>query len=399
MSDRITEITNQSWFGRIKNAVVGVLIGGVLLLVGIGVLFWNEGEAVRTATGLAEGEKVCISVAADSIDPANDGKLIQFSAPTATDQSLSDPQFALHPSESILKLKRTVEMYQWKERKESKTKKKVGGGETTETTYHYDKAWSDRLINSSSFHSPGGHSNPTAMPFPSHTVSASPITAGAFTLSTALVDQIDNFEPLPIPDSTAIEPDPALAGLKVVNGIYYKGADPGTPQIGDVKVHFAVCRPGPVSIIAAQAAGGQLSPFSTRSGFPILDLRIGTFTATEQFAILQRENTIRTWILRLAGFLAITIGLALFLRPLAVLADVVPFIGSLVQGGTVLVAGLLGAALSVGIIGLAWLYYRPVLSIGLFAAAGVAIFGIRHLRKRPQPVRQVAPVPPPIPIR
>ena len=44
MSDTFTEVTSQSWFGRIGGAIKGILIGFILLIVGVGLLFWNEGR-------------------------------------------------------------------------------------------------------------------------------------------------------------------------------------------------------------------------------------------------------------------------------------------------------------------------------------------------------------------
>lgn len=396
MADVITEVTNVSWFGRLKNAVVGVLVGGVLLLVGMGVLFWNEGRAVKTAAGLAEGEKACISVPADSLDPANNGKLIHFTANATTDARLADPQFAIKPDEPVLRLKRDVEMYQWKEHRKSKKKS---------TTYTYSKEWADHVINSGSFHDKSGHQNPSRMPWPSEIFDASPIKAGPFTLSHALVEQINNYENIVVPPNTGVEADPAVAGLKVSGNGYYKGNDPSSPQVGDVRIEFSVCRPGPVSVIAVQAAGGALGQFTARAGATILDLRTETLTAAQQFEKLRSEAALMTWLIRLGGFLAISIGFALFLRPLAVLAEVIPFIGTLVEGGTILVAGIVGAALSVIVIGVAWLYYRPLLSLGLFAGAAVAVYSIRHLRggkRKPSAPRQVPPIPPPpppIPVR
>jgi len=53
--DQVTEVTNTSWFARVGQAIVGVLIGLVAIVVSIGLLFWNEGRAIRTAQGLSEG--------------------------------------------------------------------------------------------------------------------------------------------------------------------------------------------------------------------------------------------------------------------------------------------------------------------------------------------------------
>ena len=55
MSDSFTETTTISWFTRLKNALVGILIGIVLVIGSIVGIFWNEHRAVQTARSLAEG--------------------------------------------------------------------------------------------------------------------------------------------------------------------------------------------------------------------------------------------------------------------------------------------------------------------------------------------------------
>ena len=50
--DSFSEITSESWFGRLASAIKGVLIGIVLFVIAFPLLWWNEGRAVRTAKGL-----------------------------------------------------------------------------------------------------------------------------------------------------------------------------------------------------------------------------------------------------------------------------------------------------------------------------------------------------------
>ena len=56
MSDSFTTRTHQSWFSRIGNSFAGVLIGLALIVGMVGLLFWNEGRAVKTARSLEEIE-------------------------------------------------------------------------------------------------------------------------------------------------------------------------------------------------------------------------------------------------------------------------------------------------------------------------------------------------------
>ena len=68
------------------------------------------------------------------------------------------------------------------------------------------------------------------------------------------------------------------------------------------------------------------------------------------------------------------IGFVMLMRPLAVLADVIPMFGSLVGVGTGLIALLLAGAGSLITISFAWIFYRPLLGIGLLAIAAALLF-------------------------
>ena len=99
------------------------------------VLFWNEGRAVKRYESLEEGQGAVTSIPADTVDAVNDKKLVYLTAEATTKEILEDPEFGA--SANALKLIRDVEMYQWKESKKTKSKKKLGGGKRKTTTYTY----------------------------------------------------------------------------------------------------------------------------------------------------------------------------------------------------------------------------------------------------------------------
>lgn len=76
-------------------------------------------------------------------------------------------------------------------------------------------------------------------------------------------------------------------------------------------------------------------------------------------------NALVTWLLRLGGLLLAIVGFRLILRIASIIADVVPFFGNIVAAGTGLVATLLGACLATLVAGVAWIYYRPLVGLGL----------------------------------
>src|SRR5208283_3808849 len=178
--DSFSETSEQGWLSRMGDAIKGVLIGLLLFIVSFPLLFWNEGRAVHTAQGLAEGEKSVVRTAPDKVDPANENKLVHLSGLATTEDVLKDTDFDV--SAKAIKLERKVEMYQWVEKEEKKTEKKLGGKEVTTTTYNYDKKWSPDYKESSKFKHPEGHENPM-MPYQKRIEIAKVVTLGAFQLS------------------------------------------------------------------------------------------------------------------------------------------------------------------------------------------------------------------------
>ena len=116
----VTEVTSQSWFSRIGGAIKGVIVGIILGIVGLALLFTNEGRAVKTARGLKEAGKAIVSVSADGADQANEGMLVHISGMAETEDILSDDEFGI--SENAVRLVRDVEMYQWEEDTERRSR-------------------------------------------------------------------------------------------------------------------------------------------------------------------------------------------------------------------------------------------------------------------------------------
>ena len=379
MADTFTETTSQGWLSRLMGSIKSVLVGLVLFAVSFPVLFLNEGRAVQTAKSLTEGKGAVVSVAADTVGPANESKLVHLNGEATTTETLTDSDFGV--SANAIKLIRDVEMYQWQEDKKSETKKKLGGGEETVTTYTYAKTWSSRTIDSSDFKEPTGHTNPGEFPVQAHTTTASKVTLGAFTLSSGLVDSLDESTPLAV---DAGQLPASMRGKAQASGSgYYIGGNPSSPQVGDVRVTFKAVKPAVVSVVARQVRE-TFEPYQTQAGDALLMLRYGTLSATAMFEAAERENTILTWVLRFAGFLCMFFGLTMIFRPIAVFADVIPLFGTLLGAGIGIFAGLTAAILSLLVIAVAWIFFRPLLGITLLllAIGGIVLLVRVGLKKR-----------------
>jgi Transmembrane protein 43 len=395
MPDSVTVTSSQSWFSRLGASIKSVLIGLVLFVVAFPVLFWNEGRAVQTAKSLEEGAGAVVTVPADAVDPGKEGKLVHVSGPVSTEGELVDPELGVQ-SQGV-KLIRRVEMYQWKEDEKSEKKKKLGGGEETVTTYTYEKSWSHDAIDSSSFQESGGHENPGSFPIQENTVVADPVHVGSFTLSDEQVEQLSEGRPLQVTEAMReAVPEPLGPQLQVSEGRFYLGETPGAPQVGDVRISFEVVNPETASLIGVQT-GETFVAYQAEAGDSILMVEEGTHTADEMFKAAQAANTVMTWIIRAGGFLMMFIGLIAVFKPLSVFADVVPLFGTMLGAGLGIFSFLLAAALSTVTIAVAWIFYRPLLGIGLLVLALAGLFWLVSLGRKKKRQRMTLPIPPPPP--
>lgn len=375
--DSFTETTRTSWFSRLGKSLGGIFAGLALLIAAFPVLVMNERSEVRRIKGLNEGRSLVMSVPADRIDPAREGKLVLVSGTAATEDVLRDPEFGL--SVQGVRLERIVEMYQWRESSRSETKTKVGGGTETVTTYTYDKAWSGSLVSSSSFKQPAGHSNPSSFPVNGSSWTAQNVTLGAFRLSPGQIARIGRSERLGAADLESL-PAEILRKYRPSQDMLYRGIDPSNPQVGDVRVTFSRTLPGPVTVVARQT-GGTFDPFPTRTTTIDL-LKNQTMTADEIFEASKNERYILSWILRFLGFLMMVIGLNLILKPISTVMDVIPLLGRIGGGLLGFAAFLLALGFAFVTISIAWVAFRPLVGIPLLIVGLAALILPRVLSAR-----------------
>lgn len=392
MSDTFTVTTRTSWFGRIGNSFAGVVIGLILIIGMIVLLFWNEGRAVQTARSLAEGAGAVVSIGADTVDAGNEGRLVHVSGPVTTGETPSDPDFAV--SAQGVRLVRNVEMYQWKESSKSETKKELGGGEQTVTTYSYAKTWEDRPIDSGSFKQPSGHENPS-MEIRERSFQVGEGKIGAFTLDQPVLDRIGGDRSLPIRPDQQQAIQAAYAGskkLSIVDSAIYLGWNPSSPAIGDYRIRYEIVPLDTISVIGQQR-GATFVPYQTVAGDQLLMVDNGDVSADRMFKEAESANKVLTWILRAAGLLLLFVGFALFMGPIGVLADVIPFLGSIVRLGTGIIAFFLAVVVGTITIAIAWFYYRPLYGIAILVAGAVVAWLVVRLGKARRGAAQAVPAP------
>lgn len=388
IGDSFTETTTKSWGSRIGESIKGILFGLAFTIGACVLLFWNEGRAVQTEQSLAEGRGLVVSVDTSRVDPANEGKLIHVSGEVKAGAPLRDADFNV--SANALRLVRTVEMYQWKEESKSETRKTLGGGEETTTTYTYNLVWEDHRIDSSQFKRRDGHENPS-MRFQRAASTARDATLGAFRPGAQVLSQLPAAQELRVDPAVAASLSGKIGGpVQVSDGRLYLGANPNEPKPGDLRITFRTVPNGPASFIGQQT-GADFTEYQTKAGDRLLMARSGIMSAPDMFKAAEDENRILTWIVRLVGVVVMFVGLTLVLRPLVVVADVVPFIGNILGAGAALVAAVVTAVVAPLVIAIAWLWYRPVVSIVAIAIGLAAAFGLRMLAARKAASRRVQP--------
>ena len=380
------EVTKTSYGSRLGNSLKGILTGLVLLVAAIVLLWWNEGRAVKVSKMLKAAETECVDVASvDSVDPALEGKLIHATAVAKTDEVLTDPDYGL--SVNAIRLERDVEYYQWVEHSSSETKDKIGGGQETTTTYTYSKEWVSGPVDSGSFKDPDYQgSNYVRTTVPENTVTAQKVDFGAYVLPQAMVGAIPAGTAVNVPDSVANGVDIFVQG----NTVYY-GENPQTPAVGDVRVSFSEADGGVASILG-QVKGNTFESFKHKNGKSLMVLRMGEHSQEEMFESEKASNKFILWLVRILGVILMISALRMMFDILVAILKVLPFLGNIAQVGVNLVTGVVGFILSLVVIMIAWVAYRPLLAVALAVViVALVCFLISKSKKAPAAADAAAP--------
>ena len=375
----VTETTTIGWGSRLGSSFKGILFGLGLFIAGFPLLFWNEGRAVTDTKTNEEGAASVVEAAAGEVDPSQEGKLVHVVGEATTQDVLSDGEYGV--SATAIRLAREVEMYQWVEDSETHEEKKLGGKIERTTTYSYRKAWMARPVSSDGFKEQQGHVNPPARrELGTKRQFAKNVTLGVRKLNDKQIGEIGGEEKL------LVKYQPVTT-----NEFFEISGTVPEPRVGDIRVTYSVVKPHVVTVVAAQLGSTFMAYTAKSTKKQISHVMDGAIDAEGVFAAAERGNTILTWFLRLAGFLMMFFGVKAVLNPLVVLGDVVPFIGTIVNIGTSVIAFAVAAPCALVTIAVAWLFYRPVVSCVLLAAAGAIVFLVWKRRKAAKAAAPAAP--------
>ena len=378
---------------RVKQSFKSIATGFTLFLSATAMLWWNEGNSVKTADMLDEAQSVCeVMENPSKKDASLEGQLICGTAMAVTTDSLIDKDFGI--GVNAISVKRTAEYYQWHETKTEETKEMKDGSEKKKITYDYRKGWSPSPINSSNFKKTHGHTNVVLADIDDDVQWAEHVSFGAYNLSLSMIHSIDTYEPFKIDlsDNLMRQLDKTIQASyeryyekKEVSGTDYNyihmndnqlylGLEPGSPMIGDVRVSFEKVAPAHEVTVVAVVAGDSFLPFRAKNGYTLEKLVMGKKDMDQFFEDEQNSNTLKTWMLRILGIMMVIGGLKLIFGFVETLLKIVPFLSSIIGWGVGVICTVLGFVWSMIVIAIAWLFYRPVLGITLLVIAGFLIW-------------------------
>ena len=359
-----TETVVRSAGSRISDSLAGMIIGPLIFLASFVLLFWNEGNEIQTIQALAESRGVTISAPASPVEPGREGRLLHVIGELRAIDTVADRTFGVSVA-GALRLRRSVEMFQWSESKNDKT-------------IEYTKKWSSTPIDSSSFESQNGRVNP-GMPFRDQSFNSANVMLGDFRLDQAVVSDLDFFEALPLDDQPAPK-----APFRKVGKYLFRGANPSQPQVGDIRVSFEIVKAQPVTLVAQQMTG-VLVPYWTSNGSSVHLVQPGYMSVDAIYGQAQNDAHVLAWVLRVVGFVLMLIGPMMFLKPLSTFLSFIPFLGDiaggLVEAGAFLVSLLIALPLTLITIAIAWLFFRPLIGGALLVVALGALFGLSRWRR------------------
>ncbi|HEY1750892.1 MAG TPA: TMEM43 family protein [Caulobacteraceae bacterium] len=376
MSDQYTEVTTQGFFSRLGSSLAGLLLGPLLIIGAIWLLAWNEGRAVQALSGLGDASKSLVEASANAVSPANEGKLVHVVGPATAATPIEDPDVGVKFKDQVA-VGRTAQMYAWEEKQRQTTHDNLGGGRTTTTTYTYDQAWLASPPDSSKFKHPDGHQNPD-MAVTSTRWSASDAKLGGYTLDPDVLKLADVTSPL--------QAD-APKHWQAVGGALYKG-DPDAPKAGDLKVSYLGLASGSTLSVLADQSHGGFAPFQTKNGYQIEMVKDGNQPAPLMLAAKRGSESTMTWLLRVIGFVAMVSGFSMFLGPISTFAAVIPFLGSIARGAAMFAAVVISVPITLVVVALAWIAFRPLIGIALLVVGAGLFFGLHrlHQMRHPAPV-------------
>lgn len=284
-------------------------LGFFLFAGGLGLTAVGEQMALNSWRDLTELRETAVTVDPDDpADPAH--RLVHVSGVPKPDMALVPPDLDLL-AEGVLRVRQTVEMYQWVE----------VDSEFGNPTY--ERRWVENRVDSDAFQDRQGHRNPP-LPWRSGTVTVPAAHLGSYTLPGGVIERMDWFQPLKV----CSEVRGQGAAYTCDEGNFYMGqGSPTAPEVGDVRLALEVVPVEPITLVARQVgAGGQttLVPWRLSEERQLLLMQRGSHDLEEMIAGQQAEDALAELGIGGLGTLSTGVGAAALLYTVAGLWPTTP---------------------------------------------------------------------------
>lgn len=382
MADQFTTTTTTGYGRRIINALIGVPVGILLIIIAIVLLWMNEGR-----TDLSKIAAKSTEVPSSAVT-ASEGSFISTTGDVSATQPIGDGLY-LKPGPYVA-VERVVEQFSWKETKQTDSKTNVGGSETTTTEYKYTTEWQSEPADSSQFKQSEGHVNPPKSLSNSST-RATDVTIGAYKLNAQGVD-LPELVPLQL-SSANTNIAAATPGVTLVEDRYlYRNPSSATsPQVGDIRISYRVLGYGGKLTVFGAYSAGIIDRYTDPKGKSIFRLLVGDRAAA--LKTMHDEFVTMGWVMRLVGFIMLFIGFMMIVAPINVLLDFLPIAGTISRAILGLIAFPLALAVWGTVIIVSMIAHNPIaLAISIFLVLAAFIGFLKFVKKRKAP----AAVPPPV---
>lgn len=346
-----------------RKAAIAVF-GLILVLAGSVALFWNEWRSASQSATLIAGERAVARAGLDRVPSEGMSGLVHLAGPARPSDLTSDP--LLPVTTEALRLDRVVEMYQWRE---------FSQGTGDNRTDNYEAIWAEGRIPSERFRDRMRHSNPAAPAIASARFYPDEVALGVFAVAPEILDLLPaNEGVVAAPGREVFIEGRALRG----EGSAFLTGSLANPEIGDVRVRYQAVPAGEISVLAG-LDGSVLGPWTAPNGGTIALAEPGLRTSGQMFGAAYRSNALTTWAIRFAGTLGIFVGLSILLGHIARRVPPLADLQARLKGPIALTLAL---ATALAVIALAWVAFRPLMSLGLVAVSTVLILALRALRAR-----------------
>ena len=356
---------------RKKKNSMNPLAGLLFIIIGIGLLWWNEGNDVKNIKTIEEARSILVNVSSDKVDSANEGKLVSTNGKLeVADEFLLDSTFNLQ-SPKTAKLVRVVEMLQWVEVENEDSNGYV--------TYSYKKQWLTHLEDSSSF-SDSNRVNPSTMPYENVAFYANNVSLGAFTLSEEQKAMLSTTASIPLSDTVSIPSGYYKSGNYISNV-----SDLAQADVGTVRISFIYNNDKEISVLGKQS-GNTFTNYTSEQGKTLFRVESGILTGEEIITVQEQENNFFKWVYRFMGIIFNMAGFAALLSPIALLVKWIPLLGNGIAEFIKGIGALVGLAVSLVVIAIAWIFFRPLIGILLLAGVALIVVAIAMLIKKSRSV-------------